>query len=85
MDTGESDPTLSSVSHWDPGLAARGASESRRSEETSDLAKLASGFDIFVSHSWRASRWQKFVALALYFHLRLAAFATGAVRQGIRI
>ena len=32
--------------------------------------------DVFVGHSWSAGRWQKFLALCLYFNLQIALWCS---------
>mmetsp|Transcript_5979 Transcript_5979/g.17876 ORF Transcript_5979/g.17876 Transcript_5979/m.17876 type:complete len:513 (-) Transcript_5979:388-1926(-) len=55
--------------------------DSRGSAVTNSLAVVVPRIDVFVSHSWAASRAQKFLALAIYFNrprlarVSLAAFA----------
>ena len=55
--------------------------DSRGSAVTNSLAVVVPRIDVFVSHSWAASRAQKFLALAIYFNrprlarVGLAAFA----------
>mmetsp|Transcript_63838 Transcript_63838/g.148726 ORF Transcript_63838/g.148726 Transcript_63838/m.148726 type:complete len:684 (-) Transcript_63838:97-2148(-) len=54
-------------------------SSSVGSEETYDLSATVSHIDWFISHNWSVGRWEKTLALVLFFHTTKALVATFAM------
>ena len=58
--------------------AGRILGDSRGSQQTYNLSRPATIVPVFISHSWRAGRWRKALALAMHLHM-WQAFACSTV------
>ena len=69
-------PLSTALGGWARHWANKGSGMFQADQSSWDLSQPTKTFDIFISHDWSTSRWEKLLAMLLAFNARAAALAT---------